>query len=34
MSDESVYVINIEGRNSWLDVLYEIEKRIKPVCYL
>lgn len=34
MSDESVYAMNIEGRSSSLNVLYEIEKSIKPVCNL
>jgi len=31
MSDESVYAMNIEGRSSSLDVLYEIEKNLKRV---
>ena len=34
MSDESVYAMNIEGRSSSLNVLYEIKKSIKPVCNL
>lgn len=31
MSDESVYAMNIEGRSSSLDVLYDLEKGTKPV---
>ena len=31
MSDESVYVMNKDGRKSSLDVLYDLEKGIKPV---
>ena len=29
MSDESVYAMNIEGRSSSLDVLYDLETKIK-----
>ncbi len=29
MSDESVYAMNIEGRSSSLDVLYDLESQIK-----
>lgn len=29
MSDESVYTMNIEGRSSSLDVLYDLETKIK-----
>ena len=31
MSDESVYAMNIYSRSSSLNVLYEIEKNLKPV---
>ena len=31
MADEDVFAINVEGRSSTLDVLYDLEKNIKPV---
>lgn len=31
MADEEVYAINVEGRSSSLDVLYDLERRNKPV---
>ena len=31
MSDESVYAMNIEGRSSSLDVLYDLERKTKAV---
>ena len=34
MSDESVYAMNIEGRSSSLEVLYDLEKGKKPVLHM
>ncbi len=31
MSDESVYAMNIEGRSSSLDILYDLERKTKTV---
>ena len=34
MSNESVYAMNIEGRSSSLEVLYDLEKGKKPVLHM